>query len=244
MVRKFIQTTIISIYFIMFTTLATAENKIMTFSTHVQEDSVVFKTTFVLMEEAFKRLGFGFALKTFPGKRALNFSNQGKTDGEAHRIYGITNNGKYPNLVRIPEIQQIIYNYAYAFRDINLESGWEGLGAYKVAVIRGSVFLTEMSNKYAKDTQELSSLIQLLRFLKIGRADIALLSPAEIGHILEMEEFKNTNIRKIGPPLTALPIYAYLHKRHSELAPKVARTLHEMKMDGTYQRLIESVHKR
>lgn len=228
----------------MFTTLATAENNTMIFSTHVQEGTIVFKTTFVLMEEAFKRLGFGFALKTYPGKRALILSNEGKTDGEAHRIYGITNNDKYPNLVRIPEIQQIIYNYAYATRNINLDNGWEELGKYKVAVQRGSIFLTDMSNRYAKNTHELSSIIQLLMFLKVGRADIALMNPAEIGHILKKEEFKTTNIRKIGPPLTALPIYAFLHKRHSELAPKVARALHEMKMDGTYQRLIESVHKR
>jgi len=242
--KKVIQTTIISIFFVMIAISAVAENKIMTFSTHVRESSVVYNTTFALMEEAFRRIGFGFTLKTYPGKRALIQCNTGKTDGEAHRIYGITDNGKYPNLVRIPEIQQIIYNYAYASYKINLDNGWEDLAPYKVAVQSGSVFLTNMSEKYAKNTYELTETIQLFRYLEAGRADIVLFTPVGAHLILEMEEFKNTKIRKIEPPLTALPIYAYLHKKHRELAPKVAKTLHEMKMDGTYQKLIESFHKK
>lgn len=230
----------ISIVLVIFTDIVIAENKIMIFSTHVREGTIVYKTTFSLMEEAFKRIGFGFVMKTYPGKRALSYSNEGKTDGEAHRIYGIID--RYPNLVRIPEIQQIIYNYAYATRDINLDNGWKDLAQYKVALQRGSIFLTEMSKKYAKDTDELSDTIQLFRYLKAGRGDLVLFTPAGAGIILKMEEFKNSKIKRIEPPLTALPIYAYLNKKHSELAPEVAKALFEMKMDGTYKKIINNVH--
>jgi polar amino acid transport system substrate-binding protein len=189
--RNFIYTAII-LASIIFVTLSMAESSTMTFSTHVREDTVVFKTTFVLLEEAFKRVGFKFVLKTYPGKRALILSNNGETDGEAHRIYGLTNNGKYPNLVRIPEIQQIIYNYAYAIQNINLENGWEDLTPYTIAVQRGSVFLTEMANKYAKETHEISTTVQMFDFLKAGRADIVLFTPVGAHPIMDMEKFKNS----------------------------------------------------
>ena len=241
--RKITIVAAIFIFFVTVATLSAVENKVINFSIHLPEGTVVFKTTFVLMEEAFKRVGFDYNQRSYPGKRALISSNSGQTDGEAHRIFGIIDNDKYPNLVRIPEIQQIIFNYAYATRNINLDNGWEDLGKYNVAVLRGSAHLTDMANKYAKNTQELSTSIQLLKFLDAGRADIALFNPDGVGLILKLEEFKNSKIRKIGPPLSALPIYSYLHKKHSKLALEVAKALHAMKVDGTYQKLIKSVHK-
>ena len=58
------------------------------------------------MEEAFKRVGYGFNLHTLPGKRALFESNEGHYDGEALRIYALTADGKYPNLFLGPKFDE------------------------------------------------------------------------------------------------------------------------------------------
>jgi polar amino acid transport system substrate-binding protein len=218
------------------TTNSLAENKRLQFSTHVAKDTIVFKRTYAIMEEAFARIGYDFLLNTYPGKRALQLSNSGRTDGEAHRIYDITSHGAYPNLIRIPECQQIIHDYAYATKDIDISNGWPDLASYNVAIRRGAAFLTKMSQKHALTTYELDTTEQLVKYLQTGRADIILSNPDEAHLVLGSEEIKDSTIRRLEPPLSTLPIFTYLHKRHANLVPRVAATLHEMKLDGTYQR--------
>ncbi len=118
---------IILILSLKFSATAIAEDNSLVFSTHVPKNSLAYKTTFVLMEEAFKRIGYGFTMESHPGKRALSMSNSGRTDGEAHRIRGINSKGKNSNLVRIPESQQVIYDYGYATRHIKLNNSWYDL---------------------------------------------------------------------------------------------------------------------
>lgn len=211
---------------------------IITLTTHVSPKSVAYKSTHLLLTEAFNRIGYKFSMKSLPGKRSLHEANKGTFDGEAHRFMGLNDNNEFPNLIMVPEIQQVIQNAMFSKRIKNIAMPWQELAKYSVTVPRGSVWLTSMAKQYAKDVQELSSPVKMLNFVKHGRADIALMS-IEALDILSSKAFLNSGVKQIGPVLSALPIYTYLHKKHKELVPELAFSLHQMKIDGSYQRLIK-----
>lgn len=168
---------LIVIFLFLFAMIGFAETKTIIFSTHIQKGTALYQATFEIMNEAFSRIGYSFELNTYPGKRALMASNNGATDGEAHRIYGIVED--YPNLVRIPEIQMIIYNYAYSISPIELNDGWIDLDQYKVAVQRGSVYVTNKANENAKSVTELTTIDDVVEFVAQGRADIVIGTPGK-----------------------------------------------------------------
>ena len=215
---------------------------IITFTTHVEPQSTAYKFTNLLLTEAFSRIGYKFSMKTLPGKRSLHEANKGVFDGEAHRFSGLNDNNEFPNLIRVPEIQQVIQNAMFSKRVKNIAMPWQALAKYSVTVPRGSVWLTAMAKQYAKDVQELSSPVIMLNFVKHGRADIALMS-IEAAELLTSKEFQESGVKQIGPVLSTLAIYTYLHKKHKKLVPKLAFALHQMKLDGSYQRLIKQSKK-
>ena len=44
------------------------------------------------------------------------------------------------------------------------------------------------------------------------------------------------DVRPLEPPLATREMFIYLHKRHAELAPRLADALRALKHDGFYQR--------
>jgi len=219
-----------------------AAKPIIIFTTHVTAQSNAYKSTHLLLTEAFDRIGYKFSMKTLPGKRSLQEANKGAFDGEAHRFAGLNDNNDFPNLIRVPEIQQVIQNAMFSKRVTNLTMPWKELEKYSVTVPRGSLWLTAMAKQYAKDVQELSSPEKMLDFVKQGRGDIALMSIEAID-ILASKAFKDSGIKQVGPMLSTLTIYSFFHKKHKALVPKLAFALHQMKLDGSYQRLIKQSRK-
>jgi len=229
---------------LLITSLPTAvqAKPIITFATHVAPQSNAYKSTHLLLTEAFNRIGYKFSMKTLPGKRSLHESNKGTFDGEAHRFAGLNDNNDFPNLIMVPEILQVIENGMFSKRVTNLTMPWQELANFSVTVPRGSLWLAAMAKQYAKDVQELSSLEKVLDFVKQGRADIALMS-IEALDILASNAFKGSGIKQVGPMLSTLAIHSFIHKKHKTLVPKLAFALHQMKLDGSYLRLIKQSRK-
>ena len=75
---------------------------------------------FIFVKTPVKRNGLKLILKPLPGLRALVDADRGKTDGDAHRVYGIIEKKGLHNLIRIPEIQQVVHDYAWAKKDSTL----------------------------------------------------------------------------------------------------------------------------
>lgn len=50
-----------------------------------------------------------------------------------------------------------------------------------------------------------------------------------------------SSIAPLAPALKDVDMYLYLHKRHVDLAPKLAAVLRDMKADGTYNKILFSV---
>ncbi len=220
------------------TMMPASAKTMLTFSTHVAPQSIAYKSTYLLLNEVFNRLGYDFSLQTLPGKRSLKEANSGVFDGEAHRFGGLNDNNDFPNLIKVPEVQQVITNAMFSKTVASLTKPWQQLSKYSVTVPRGSLWLTTMAKQYAKQVQELSTPEQMLNFVKYGRADIAIMS-TEAADMLITAEFEGSGIKQIGPVLSSLAIYTYVHKKHKKLVPQIAYTLEQMKLDGSYQRLIQ-----
>ncbi len=52
----------------------------------------------------------------------------------------------------------------------------------------------------------------------------------ELSRIIEVVKIKETKI------------YSYIYKKHKDIAPKIAKTLEEMKKDGTFLRIVNKVN--
>jgi len=219
--------------------IALAQNSIV-LSTHLTKGRYDYQVTFIVMEEAFKRIGFKLIINPMPGSRSLLQADEGKTDGDAHRIFDLIEKKGLKNLIRIPEVQQVIHDYAWSNKDLDLNNGWSDLSPYSVGVHLGTVFVPEQAKKHAKYVWPVNNTEQMFKMLVADRIDLVIATPSNAG-ILKSKTFRNSGIRRIEPPLTSLDIYTYLHKKHRDLVPRVAESLHNMKIDGTYLKLIQGI---
>ena len=215
---------------------AQAEDTIV-LSTHMIKDSYNFNTTKVIMAEAFRRVGIKMTLRPTPGNRALHEAETGITDGDVHRIYRILEIKKLKNLIRVPETQQTISTYAWSKTITKIDNGWDSLKDLHVGVYLGSALLNKLAKKYAKRVSSVGTTEKMFRMLNGGRFDLAISAPSGAVH-LNSPEYTNSGIRRLEPALRSFPVYTYLHKKHADLVPLVAEALHMMKLDGTYERLL------
>ena len=49
-------------------------------------------------------------------------------------------------------------------------------------------------------------------------------------------EFRDINITRRVADVGSFPVYPYLHKRHAELAPRLAAALRQMRAEGLFER--------
>lgn len=210
----------------------------MVFSTHVPEDSLIYNKAYVVLKEAFRRLGMDFAMEVYPGHRALELSNSGEMDGEASRIAGLER--AYPNLMIIPVAQQTVDVYAFTTKkSVALPNGWSDLKDYDVVYVRGIPFISNKLKEFDVDSHEVNSPVLQFEFLKSQRADVLISGKEAISSSLSEENKKV--LRRIDPPLSTIEVYAYVNAKNAELVEPLTRTLREMKADGTYAMLIGSV---
>ena len=127
-----------------------------------------------------------------------------------------------------------------AKNDITVET-WEDLKPYTVAYKRGRKNFEKGVNNVlppeqilAMDTDE-----DALRMVVRGRADLAITNAPEILVIIS----KNPDLADLVQvsQLSQARIYSYLHKKHEALAPVIAETIENMKEDGTFQQIVDTV---
>ena len=217
---------------------ALARDRTIVFSTHMPEDSLIYAKSYAVMKEAFRRLGMGFAMKIYPGHRALELSNAGETDGEASRIPGLER--EYPNLIMIPEVQQRVVIRAFTTKsDIEVPNGWSDLRGHEVVYVRGIPFIRNKLREYGVEAHEVNSHLLQFEFLKLGRADVFISGEEALPSSLSEED--RDMFRQIDPPLSVIELFAYVNVDNADLVVPLVRTLREMKADGTYERLMQSL---
>jgi len=189
-----------------------------------------------LLTEAFKRNGIGFQAKYHPSLRSLLYSNAGKMDGELHRVYDFhdVSNGRYPNLMRIESHLLSVWLAAFTTRKIKIET-WRDLQGYKVAYYRGRKNVEARLGGTLPPESILDTTTdkEAFRLLARGMADIVI-SESRQGKKLIADNAQFGSIAEVAK-MGETRIYAYLHKKHAKLAPRIAATLEKMKADGTFE---------
>ncbi len=187
---------------------------------------------FTLVEEVCKRNGVAVERNTPPVARSLSNVNEGIDDGDGPRVAGLLVN--YPNMVQISEpFGDFAFGAFARSGDLKIR-GWESLAPLNVAYIHGwKIF--EDNVKTTKSTTKVNNSKLLFGLLDAGRTDVVLMT--KMGGLAVIKEMNLKGIRFLEPPLAVSPNYLYLNRRHEALAEKFARTLKQMKTDGTYDRL-------
>ncbi|MBJ7310837.1 hypothetical protein H7U20_11605 [Rugamonas sp. CCM 8940] len=194
----------------------------------------------LIYEEAFRRLGLGFELLGLPAKRSSAMSDHGQVDGEISRPANYAQT--HPNLLRVDIAPISASLAAYATQALVLRDNWGGLPHASLRIeYRAGVNTSENILPGRVDPAYLSSVsttLQGLRKLAIGRTDIYIDSDDAVEQALLAPEFQLAKIHKVAI-MGAIPVYAFLHKKNVALVPRLAVALTAMKREGlieTYRR--------
>ncbi|MES2263856.1 MAG: hypothetical protein V4724_35505 [Pseudomonadota bacterium] len=191
----------------------------------------------LIYTEAFRRLGYQFEYRTFPSKRASLMSDNGEVDGEINRVasYGSV----HPDMVRVDTAHFTISFTAYAARPMALDDGWNALkdGAlrieYRVGVTRPETLLPTLVP--AERLSSANNVVLGLRKLERGRSDLYIDGSQIVDMALALPEFQHTAIRRVAL-METVDVHAFLHKKHRDLAPRLAHVLADMKREGLIEK--------
>lgn len=211
---------------------AWAENPVLVVSTNnTPKDR---KALELLSTEAFRRAGLQFKLVSNPSERSLHLANQGDVDGEGLRVSGLSS--QYPNLVQVPEPFIGISFVAFAKdASIRLDRNWDSLKPYRIAFINGWKMF-EANATGAKSVTKVDKPEQMFRMLDSGRIDLALYTRAD--GIALIRSFGLHTLAPVSPSLKDVDMYLYLNRKHEAFVPRIGQALAEMKVDGTYNRIL------
>jgi len=196
-----------------------------------------------ILTEAFKRNGFRFKAVHHPGLRSLLYSSTGSLDGELHRVYDFheVSGGKYPDLIRIESEMLIVWRGVFATKEIKFET-WDDLKGYRIAYTRGRKSMEKILLQFLLTKQIIvcDNDIQAFKMLSKGLVDLVLTGSRGGDNLLEKHsQFSNiTKLKEISP----VRIYSYIHKKHQQLAAKIAETIEQMKKDGSYEKIVGVVN--
>ena len=184
----------------------------------------------VVAGEAFRRAGVKLRLVKLPAERALLNANAGIEDGELSRIAGLE--GQYPNLVRVSE-KIADWEFSAFSRDAAISTNLDVLRQHPIGHIKGwKIYEGMMAGAPTVVTAEDST--QLFRLLDLRRVEVVLYM-RWMG-LAKIREQGLHGIVLLEPPLATREMFIYLHKRHIDLAPKIAAALRDLKKEGFYQR--------
>jgi polar amino acid transport system substrate-binding protein len=197
------------------------------------EDQTGFYDQILL--EAFKRAGQPIQIAHLPTERSITNANLGITDGELPRISGLES--IYPNLIQVPEKIEDFKFVAFTWRtDIEI-TDWESCKPYNVAIVRGWKIL-EANLADVKSLVRVKNQDILFSLLREHRADIVVYSRFEGQEMIMKLGLESVHV--IDPPLAEREMFLYLNKKHKELVPVITEQLKNMRLDGTYTRIIRN----
>lgn len=189
-----------------------------------------------IVRQALKEIGYNLKSVRLPAERALKNANTGVDDGDLLRVGGLQK--IYPNLIQVPEpiidIEFVVFS-----KDPNQKvSQWDDLKQYTVSIITGWKFLERNITNSAELTK-VKNVDQLFSVLTKNRTDNIVYSRwSGLGYI-KQNNIKNIHI--LHPPLAQKPMYIYLHKKHKDLVPKLAKALKEIKSNGNYKKSFDNI---
>ncbi|MBN1648147.1 MAG: transporter substrate-binding domain-containing protein [Spirochaetales bacterium] len=185
-----------------------------------------------IMTEVFRRINVPMELVYTETDKSVFDVNAGILDGEINRIAGFDK--LYPNLVQVPEPNMIMRFVAFARKKIIVD-GWESIKDLYIGHVGGWKIIEDNVKSFphviSTPTEK-----ELFRMLADNRIDVALYSLLTGLSVIKTMQLED--IIALDPPLESRNMYLYVHKKHRQLVEKIAKTLREMKADGSYDRIV------
>jgi len=200
-----------------------------------------------IYDEAFKRMGVPLTLVTAPTARLTYIADEGNIDGQASRVFAYAD--AHPDQLRVDESVHNVRLVLHAF-GLASQSGdprrLEDLaaGTWRVEYRRGVAICEKTLTPVvpAELLSDVTNIEQGLKKLKAGRTDLYCdFDLAVMGILLEPSFKGETGYRQVLDLNLGLPLYPYVHKSRSELAPRLAETLRKMKAEGLVDRYQKEV---
>lgn len=193
----------------------------------------------LVFTEVFDRLGYKLQYDGYPAARASAMSDAGKVDGEISRVFEYQMG--HPNLIRVDELLYSTNFVAFAVKPGIVLHGWKSLQntTYRVDYRRG-VKLSESELNLVVASEHLSNVTtaeQGLKKLIAGRTDLFVdveFTIVEAIKVLDPDKFDVSTLYQAGI-MQEVDAYAYLHKKHAALVPKVAEVLKALKQEGLFE---------
>lgn len=187
------------------------------------------------LEEVFETLNYKLEVRQYQSAHCLELSNSGQVDGELWRIEGL--DAEYKNLIRVPVPLWSHPELAFVYGDIELD-GWKSLSPYRVAFRAGTKVVENNIRDIVVNQVAVASIDEAFSLLEKGDVDVVISDNIVGSVLLKSDKYKDSGIRQLPEPLDQALLYTYLHKKHQELVPELARSLRKAKRDGTYQRIV------
>ncbi|SHO57268.1 Bacterial extracellular solute-binding proteins, family 3 [Vibrio quintilis] len=198
------------------------------------DDSRQGKMMRLIYHELFNRMGIPLRLVHLPLKRASQYANQGKIDGEVGRIFQYSQMFTNMRRVDFPVVQVSAAAFARRMDKIQLGDGWDSLNgtAYSIGYQRGIVS-SEINLKKRVPSGQLSpatTIQQGILKLKHGRTDLFIHSHGIVAdNYLTQREFQDIEAIAV---MQVVPIYPHVYKKHQALVNVMVDTLNKMKSEG------------
>lgn len=185
-----------------------------------------------LLTDIYQQLGMTFQVTPLPGARAKELTRLGAYDGEVLRIHSYGENN--PDILRVPTAYSSLETTAFALTKKNIVINTrDDLARYRIVVIRGVLHTQDISqgldNVHIVENGE-----QMMNFLALGRADIALTNTLAGFQVLK--RFGIKGIRNVGTIATQ-PLYHYLHRRNKGLIHHLDARIKKMIKSGELEKL-------
>jgi len=186
-----------------------------------------------VLRVVYKNIGVEVQFMKLPGRRALLFSNSGKTDGEVFRIENV--GSQYTNLIKVPTSYMSSRGFAYSVGNRKI-STWGELRDLRVGIQRGIIWSKNKSKGINVTYFESNS--DLLQRLLDGGIDIAVAGEYSFGRVIE--ENGTTQVISRGEPLIIQNLFHYLNKKHKKLIPVLDVELSRLLSNGEIDRILNN----
>jgi hypothetical protein len=169
----------------------------------------------------------------------VHIAGAGEVDGEPARIY--TYGESHPNLVRVNEPGYHMNDRAYTTNtSIGVLNGWNILKEkdYSIAYARGmKISRDNLANAVKPERlNDISTAYQGLQKLATKRLDLYIDDDSVTTPLLNSNSLELQEIRVAGLMETT-PLYMYIHKKHRELAPKLAEVIEDNEAGRTDRKI-------
>lgn len=187
------------------------------------------------LEEVLKHLNYDLEVPQYQSAKCFELSNSGQVDGEIWRIRGVE--AEYKNLVRVPVALWSHPELAFVKRDLKIKD-WQSLAAYRVAYRAGTKVVESNIDGIVDKQVPLDTIDEAFQLLETGQVDVVISDNIVGTVLLESEKYQQSGIRVVEKPLDQALLFTYLHKKHSDLVPRLAAAITQAKRDGTYKRIV------